>query len=76
MRLETRRSGHHEDHGPGLSTKDGAVNILAIIKNIVLSWLKRGEVIEEIDFSAGYTEPWIEQSIRDFECQMKSDRQQ
>ncbi|GAA4158575.1 hypothetical protein GR158_18860 [Shinella sp. AETb1-6] len=50
------------------------MNILVFIKTIVFSWLCRKEGNDEIDFSAGYTEPWIEQSFRDFECQMKSDQ--
>jgi len=44
--------------------------MMAILKRLLFFWKKRGRSTE-IDYTAGYREPWIEQSIRDFEKRLK-----
>lgn len=46
------------------------MRLTAIFKRLFSFWQKRRNPAD-IDYTVGYREPWIEQSIRDFERHLK-----
>lgn len=50
------------------NTSVGAVRVMIKLKQWLLFWQRTEPV--EVDFNVAYVEPWIAQSIRDFEHQM------
>lgn len=70
LRQETRRVDHTR-RTSGLDIElEGALRLAAIFKRLFFVWQRRRDY-DVIDYAVGYREPWIEQSIRDFERRLK-----